>query len=199
MKRGGKWRRARLILLASFWSSHGDSRRSPHRDSLRSQKKSANATFDARRVAFEAVYRATTYQAVWPPEAAQDHRVGAAQRYLDLRVDQHCPDLDAWLNSVGEACWSYLTAANPASRQLDDEANAARQAALMARVVALGRPFLRGQSLADDARWPPEPSLLVGGMEQREAAALATQFGQNAFLFGLRGQAATLCWTPTAP
>lgn len=161
------------------------------------QKNLTNATFDPRQAAFDAVYRGTTYQAVWPQDAAD--AADAALRCITLRIDQVNPELDAWLASQGETCWAYLTAANPGSNALAAADNAVRQEALVARLTAQGRPFLLGESLADDGEWPAEPSLLVAGLDESAARILATEFGQNAFLAGVRGQAVKLCWTPKLP
>ena len=152
------------------------------------QKNLSNATSDPRQAAFEAVYRATMYRAVWLVN-------GTAHR-ICLRIGEVSADLDAWLDLQGVTCWAYLTAANPGSRALSAAENAARQTALVVRLSAQGWSFLSGESLADDGQWPAESSILVAGLEEAAARALAIEFGQNAFLAGVRGQAARLCWTP---
>ena len=154
------------------------------------QKKIANATLVSRR-GLDAAYRATRYVAGW---AAGD----GVPREICLRIGAPCPLLDAWLDTVGARCWSYLTAVNPASQPLPARDNAARLASLEERLTAGGHAFLRGAAIADAGDWPDEPSLLVAGLDRQAAEQLAATYGQWAFLWGERGGLAELCWTPDA-
>lgn len=135
--------------------------------------------------ALDAAYRATTYRAVC--EEVSGGR-------LDIRIDARHPLLDAWLDRVGVACWSYLSAENPGSGVLSPADNAARTTRLRQVLEASGKPFLAGQAVADDGRWPAEASFLVGGLGEAEAVALAAACEQNAVVCGRRGQIARLVW-----
>ncbi len=109
-----------------------------------------------------------------------------------IRCGERSPPLDALLAVSGHDTWAYVTACNPLSIALPDAANAERMTRLEARVVASGLPYLHGQGRGADGTWPPEPSLLVIGISQQDAVALAGAFRQAAILVGSRGGAARL-------
>ena len=138
-----------------------------------------------RRVELEAAYRATSY-VVDGPTGRFAVRVGAVS-----------PEADALTATQHVATWAYLTAYNAGSVPAPAEVNLARQRELEQAVAAAGFPFFRGEGKGDDDAWPPEPSLLVLGIREEDAAALARRFGQAAFVFGERGGVARLVWTDT--
>ena len=47
---------------------------------------------------------------------------------------------------------------------------------------AWGLPWLRGEGVDPAGDWPGEPSLLVLGLDEAAARALARRFGQNAIV-----------------
>jgi hypothetical protein len=83
--------------------------------------------------------------------------------------------------------WAYVTACNPSSVRLPDEDNAARQRELERVVASLGVAFYAGEGVADDGGWPPEPSLLILGIERGDAVRLWREYGQVALLYGRAG------------
>jgi hypothetical protein len=129
----------------------------------------------------EAPYRASTYVADTP-----------AGR-LGIRVGQASEPLDRLLDDRGVTSWAYVTAYNPGSQRLPPEANAARQRQLE-EAVRVAYATYRGEGVGDDGRWPPEPSLLILGIDEPAAAALGRRFGQAAIVCGSRGEAARLVW-----
>jgi 8-oxo-dGTP diphosphatase len=107
-------------------------------------------------------------------------------RAVDVRVGARAPDVDAAL--PGCAAWAYLTACNPGGRRVDDDVNVAAQAALRAAIAARGlRTLPATGGRGDDPGWPPEDSVVVGGVDLVDAHALARDFGQAAFLYARRG------------
>jgi hypothetical protein len=128
----------------------------------------------------DAAYRATTYITCLPEST------------LRLRVDTPCPELDHLLEDCGCSTWAFISACNPGSRQLDDKENSARHAGLIAKVEQLGLKWHPGDGMADAPGWAPEASLLILGIPLDDARALASEFGQNAMLFGTRGNAPQL-------
>ncbi len=84
--------------------------------------------------------------------------------------------------------WAFVSATNPGSVLCSD--NERRHALLLERL----KPFriFRGIGIPDRGSWPPEESVLVCGITEHEAATLAGEFGQNAFLFGENGHRARL-------
>jgi len=135
----------------------------------------------------EAAYRATSYQV----------RDGAHR--FALRVGERSAPLDALLAACGADTWAWLTAHNPGGRPAEPAANDAAAASLEAALAAARHAFQRGESRADDGRWPPEPSLLVPGLARAAAVALARRFGQEALLAGRRGQPVELVFCEDEP
>ena len=87
-----------------------------------------------------------------------------------------------------------ITAYNPGSVAAPPQDNRVRQGELERAVTAAGFPFYRGEGKGEDGTWPAEPSLLILGVGEDAAAALARRFGQAAFVFGERGAMARLVW-----
>ena len=102
-----------------------------------------------------------------------------------LRHGQPAPALDALLEEAAPA-WAFITAWNPASRQLPRPENERRQAALKRSLAGHYRLF-NGAGIGDDGRWPPEESVLALGLPHEEALALGRAWGQLAVLLGARG------------
>ena len=133
--------------------------------------------------------------------AATTYRVDAGVRRFELRVGARHADFDAYLEALARAegraaptGWAIVTAANPGAVRADDEANAARQAALHDRVRQAGWRFLAGANVADDGLWPDEPSLLVIDAGEAAVRALAADFAQAAIVCGNIADKARLVW-----
>ena len=135
----------------------------------------------------EAAYRATSYFVDGP-----------GGRFA-LRVGRASPHADALAEAHGATTWAYITAHNPGSTPSPPERNEARQRELKRAVAEAGYRFYRGEGMGDNGAWPAEPSLLVLGIREADAAALARQFGQAAIVFGERGGPARLVWTGASP
>jgi hypothetical protein len=129
----------------------------------------------------ERAYRATAY------------RVEGPDGRFSIHIGQTCPELDALLTLTHTTTWAYITACNPRSVPTADAQNQARQRELEERVRARFR-FYRGEGVGDDGKWPPEPSLLVLGIDGDTAARLGREFGQHAVVVGTLGGAAELLW-----
>jgi hypothetical protein len=136
----------------------------------------------------DAVYRATTY---WV-EPSTVPRFG-------LRCGERSELLDRILSEAGVRTWAFISACNPGSKRLDAAANAARMARLADAVRDSGLRSIAGVGIGDADHamaggWPAEPSLLVLGIDEAAAIALAKQFEQNAILAGTIGGHPTLIW-----
>lgn len=123
---------------------------------------------------------------------------GGARGAIVIRCGERSDDLDALLVEAAADTWAFLTACNPRSVRLDPADNARRMDALRARVLALGLVHLPGAGVATAGDWPPEPSLLVVGILEDAAVALARAFDQHAIVAGSRGGPARLVWTDPA-
>jgi hypothetical protein len=132
---------------------------------------------------FDEPYRATTYRVFVP---------GAEP--IDLRIDEPSAALDALLAAENVTTWTFVTASNPASRQLPREENDKRQAALASAIEAQGWRYFNGVGIPARQDWQPEESFLVLGISKEAALALAKRFGQNAIVAGERGGAALLLY-----
>ena len=128
----------------------------------------------------DAAYRATAYT-VRTPEGT-----------FTLRVGQTSAELECILASRGCKTWAFVTAYNPGSVLVSAAENEARQRELRAEVAQIGHLFFEGTGVG--AEWPPEPSLLVIGMDEAGAAALGHRFGQMAVVVGEYGGPARLLW-----
>ena len=124
----------------------------------------------------EAAYRATDYRVEDAPGGP-----------FVIRVGEVCDRLD------GE--WAFVTACNPGSNPVSDVENARRMAELEATVREGGRTYYHGHGVGRDGRWPAEPSLLILGITEPQARALAERLGQNAIVVGRTGERARLVWT----
>ena len=111
---------------------------------------------------------------------------------LRIRVGQTSRDLDLLLGTHGARTWTYVTAFNPGSVMLSAEENWQRQVHLEAEVTRSGFVSFLGEGVGDDERWPPEPSLLILGIDEIHAIDLGRRFGQRAVVYGEAGAPAVL-------
>jgi hypothetical protein len=127
---------------------------------------------------------------------ATDFRVeDAPDGPFSLRVGEPSSTIDRLLTATGVNHWTYITACNPGSQLLSDAENARRMQELGGRVRELGFTTYHGKGVGTIGNWPPEPSLLVLGIDEPQAVALARQFGQAAILIGRLGEPARLLET----
>jgi len=132
-------------------------------------------------VDLQRIYRNTTY--------CVDHPAGD----FGIYIGEPCARLDALLREHGLGAWAFVTACNPRSQPLLFKENTARHAQLLAHVRVLGLTVFAGRGKADGSDWVEE-SLLILGLDEDEAVALGTAFGQNAVLVGRVGGVARLRW-----
>ncbi len=115
-----------------------------------------------------------------------------------IRVGARSADADALLMAAGVDAWAFITASNPRSVPLVAADNAARMSRLAQQLRDRGLAHYAGMGVGDDTTWPAEPSLLVVGLAESEALALARDFDQLAIVAGRRGEAARLVWVDGA-
>ena len=129
-----------------------------------------------------------------PAYLSTTYRVDAPTGPIALRVGQRSAALDRLLKRRGLRVWAFVTACNPHSRRLPGWRNLARRRRLQALSGRLGLAALPGAGVGDDTEWPPEPSLLIMGIDRARACRLARLLGQNAIVAGRRGRAPELVW-----
>ena len=122
------------------------------------------------------------------------YTVSAPGGEVRIRVGRADPVVDELLRACGVTQGAFITAWNPGSEPLAETENAARHARLLAALAQQGFEYLDGAGSDPDGAWPAEQSLLVLGIEAEAAAALAREFGQNAYVWVARHQPALLVW-----
>jgi len=133
-------------------------------------------------------YQATEYVAYDGPVA------------VGVRIGAHSPGLEAILERHGAASGTFITAWNPRSRPAAAEANRAAARRLAEAVAALGLTALPHRGVPDDpTAWTAEEGLLVLGLGEADAVALAEHFGQNAVVRIEPGAPARLVRTALFP
>lgn len=80
-------------------------------------------------------------------------------------------------------CSAFISACNPYSRLIDDDANTERQLELARELAGLGLTFLDGVGTHPAGGWPPESGYLVPGLSLAAAKALGERHEQNAILW----------------
>lgn len=132
---------------------------------------------------YDAPYRATAYAVELPSGRAV------------LRIDRPSPEIDALLARHGADTCAFITAWNPIDERPHDAAeNERRENRLAREIERMGLPFLPGEGIGDDARWPAERSVLVIGIAEDAAVRLARRFGQRAIVTLRAGEPARLVW-----
>ena len=129
----------------------------------------------------DAAFRATCY------------RVDSAAGVFDLRIGVVNPAFDDFLRGQGVSCWGLVTAHNPRGVRCDEQ-NTARQRDLLCRLKSLQWRWLPARHVADDGRWPVEPSVLILQVSEAELCALASDFSQAAVVGGEVGFPPRLVW-----
>ena len=134
------------------------------------------------RQVLERAYLATTY------------RVLCATDPIDIRIGVPNAALDAMLQVRGVRSWAFVSASNPRSQMKPDEDNARRHGEMTRALHDERRLFVDALGVPDHADWTPERSVLILGIEQSEALALARRWQQNAIVYARYGELPELVW-----
>ncbi|MCC6163791.1 MAG: DUF3293 domain-containing protein [Acidobacteria bacterium] len=111
-----------------------------------------------------------------------DYRVDDGGYAFVLRVDTPSAALVACHGAFGVTCSAFITAWNPRSEPTPRARNEAAMAALERTLSAGGWRWLRGAGVDPSGAWPPEPSLLVLGLDASTAVAIAQRCAQHAIV-----------------
>jgi hypothetical protein len=101
---------------------------------------------------------------------------------LTIRIGTFTPALDQLLAREGLTHWAYITAWNPCSQVLSDEANRLRFLEL--KRMDAGYCCYEGLGIGEDPAWQREKSLLILGIPREEACLLGNHLDQNAIVAG---------------
>jgi hypothetical protein len=124
---------------------------------------------------------------LWEAYLATSFRTRADGRDITIRHGQMTPLLDIALAKRDLTAWGFITACNPGSEPLPDDANAVRMTELREYLTRQGFEFAEGQGVPADAQWRPEPSLLVFGIDEAAARLVGVTSGQIAVVVGVAG------------
>ena len=111
---------------------------------------------------------------------------------VTIRIGKRSAEVDALLHKNDVSEWAFITAYNPASKELTSEENQKRHTELEADIRESGLFCFQGEGIGDNPEWPPETSLLILGLARDAAIEVGAKYGQNAIVYGRLGQAAEL-------
>lgn len=126
-----------------------------------------------------AAYLSTDFVVFGPPEVV--FKVGRPSLELHRLMEAHGVDVCA-----------FLTAFNPFSEPTSAETNATAQVRLLEKLRQMRMTWLEGEGRDPSGEWPPEPSILVLGLDAGRAGAVGRDFRQNAVVTCRRGHAPEL-------
>ncbi len=111
-----------------------------------------------------------------------EYRASADEPFT-LKVGEACPALAAAHKRHRVDCSAYITACNPLSQILDDEANAERHATLGRELARRSLATIEGIGQHPSNQWRGEPSYLIFGLTLEAAKTLGTRLEQNAIVW----------------
>lgn len=117
---------------------------------------------------------------------AAEYRVLGVAAPFTLRLGEASLALRDCHRAHNVDCSAFITAWNPLGVPTSSADNDAAQASLAARLRLRGYRFVEGRGEDPQQEWPPEPSLLVLGIELDDACRLGQEVGQNALLWADR-------------
>jgi hypothetical protein len=112
---------------------------------------------------------------------ATEYRIFIGAETLVMRIDHRNADLGGLLDAAGVESAAFVTAWNPRSTVVSDEANGRAQEALIGKLETAGLGWWPGAGI-DPASGHAEDSFLILGIGAEEAEALAGAFGQDAIV-----------------
>jgi Protein of unknown function (DUF3293) len=80
-------------------------------------------------------------------------------------------------------CSAFVTACNPLSQELNDEANLEKQRLLAKELTSRSLEFISGIGQHPSNKWPGEPSFLVFGLTLQASKVLGMRLEQNAIIW----------------
>lgn len=113
----------------------------------------------------------------------ETHFVVLSDLPFTLIVDEHSSSLVELYRLYDVESAAFITAYNPYSKLLSDEANRARNAHLLCDLNKLGVKVLFAVGQDATGQWPEEPSLFVLGIEEDAARELGNKYEQNAIVW----------------
>lgn len=128
-----------------------------------------------------AAYRETRYSVLVDGQWADPD--GTRPDPFDLVIDQPSTALKSLYAATRHSECAFITACNPLSQVLSDEANDARQARPREELTQRSLKFIPGVGQHPTNGWPGEPSFLVLGIALEASKALGLRHQQNAIVW----------------
>jgi len=129
------------------------------------------------------IYAATTYWLLLTGSA------------FGLRIGKTSIEFEDWLNANSISSWAIITAANPYSQALSLTENEARNVLLLQHLHQLGfYQCYPAEGRPDEGEWSPEPGFFIPNIKLPQALEIATQFEQNAIVFGNVSETPQVVW-----
>ena len=127
---------------------------------------------------------------------ATDYRVFLDGDSHVLRIGAPCPEpIARWLTDRAFAdCAWLITAYNPNAKQIDEASNRARHALLRDWADRRATAWLETVNEDPHGDWPDEPGVLIAGVEEGEARAMAHRLGQAALVQVAMNEPTALVW-----
>ncbi len=104
---------------------------------------------------------------------------------IDIKINQTNTELNKLAN------WAFITAWNPSPDILSLEENQNRNKQLEKDIKQLGLKYSLGIGISEDHKWSEE-SFFIENIYINKANELASKYRQLAFVYGIRGENATL-------
>jgi hypothetical protein len=113
---------------------------------------------------------------------ATDYHVEAPHPFI-LKIGCRSIEIAALFLAVGVTRAAFITACNPFSEALSEEANTLAQESLLAELDVRNLAYLPGAGVDASGSWPGEPSILVLGLPLEDSMVLGTKYKQNAIVW----------------
>jgi hypothetical protein len=107
---------------------------------------------------------------------------------IDIKINQTTKEFDMLEN------WAFITAWNPSPDILSLEENQNRNKQLEQDIKQLGLKYSLGLGIAEDGNWSEE-SFFIENIDLNKVNELASKYVQLAFVYGIRGENATLYYS----
>jgi hypothetical protein len=107
---------------------------------------------------------------------------------IDIKINQTNTELNMLEN------WAFISAWNPHPDILSLVENQSRNKQLEQDIKQLGLKFSLGIGISEDQKWSEE-SFFIANIDIDKANELSSKYRQLAFVYGIRGETATLYYT----
>ena len=118
-----------------------------------------------------------------PLEVAYRETSYCAEGFV-LRIDQHNPRFNHFLQKHRADSWCFVTAFNPQSQSLPPCENKQRNLHLKEEIQSMGYPIFHGVGIPHTDGWEPESSFLVLNITEEAAIQLGRRYDQKAIVYG---------------